>query len=605
MLDKIRKKLAIYQDNISAIDNQILGKGNFSEDELEKNKEILNNLKSEKIQVENFLKTKTDEFKIKENFWNLQKELETLKIEEKRILENKETVKEYKSKIELDIKAKEINTVYENYNSLTKKVEEKEKLSINIKNDSKIIENRLKEEKNNLEILKNSIASFEKEKDSNAVTVIERAKSQEFLNKKNEYLEKKSQESEIIRNISNANSSIEKINSILKNLETEIEENKSNLSLLVEINESHIMSKEIQIERLETKKIKDLEIKISNLKEKLDLKILEKNNLEKEILLLENNQDLLKEKQNQNLAYQLSKELQDGTPCPCCGSLEHPNIAKISDDDFKDLEQNLLHINKELTNKKIKLESLYIDEIKENIKEVEGELGSRTYEKLKQLENELMRELEALKNDREKYISNKIKFEKELERLNKEKNNSNEKISGLNMKVELHKQELSKLESHIKTLNDYFVSEDFSSENKPDYDKIDTFINNIKERENSLEKLEIEIKRVNQKRENSLIILEKLNEELSTKVSDLHKYIGEIEQLKIQEKFEKEKFENLMNSEFFDSIISVKNSLFDEEKLKTMKSFIENHEKKSAEIHGKINLTKEKLKDNSTNLEDR
>lgn len=172
------------------------------------------------------------------------------------------------------------------------------------------------------------------------------------------------------------------------------------------------------------------------------------------------------------------------------------------------------------------------------------------------------------------------------------------------MKVELNKQELSKLETHIKTLNDYFVSEDFSSENKPDYDKIDTFINNINERENSLEKLDIEIKRVNQKRENSLIILEKLNEELSTKVSDLHKYIGEIEQLKIQEKDEKEKYENLMNLEFFDSIISVKNSLFDEEKLKTMKSFIENHDKKSAEIHGKINLTKEKLKDNSTNLEE-
>lgn len=604
MLDKIRKKLAIYQDNISAIDNQILGKGNFSEDELEKNKEILNNLKSEKIQVENFLKTKTDEYKIKENFWNLQKELETLEIEEKMILGNKETVKDYKSKIELDIKAKEINALYENYNSLTKKVEEKEKISINIKNDSKVIENRLKEEKNNLEILKNSIVSLEKEKDSNAVTVIERAKSQEFLNKKNEYLEKKSQESEIIRNISNASSSIEKINFILKNLETEIEENKSNLGLLVEINESHIMSKEIQIERLETKKIKDLEIKISNLKEKLDLKTLEKNNLEKEISLLENNQDLLKEKQNQNLAYLLSKELQDGIPCPCCGSLEHPNIAKISDDDFKNLEQNLLHINKELTNKKIKLESLYIEEIKENIKEVEGELGNRTYEKAKQLENELMKELEALKNDKEKYISNKIKFEKELERLNKEKNNSNEKISGLNMKVELNKQELSKLESHIKTLNDYFVSEDFSSENKPDFDKIDTFINNIKERENSLEKLEIEIKRMNQKRENSLIILEKLNEELSTKVSDLHKYIGEIEQLKIQEKDEKEKYENLMNLNFFDSIISVKNSLFDEEKLKTMKSFIENHEKKSAEIHGKINLTKEKLKDNSTNLEE-
>lgn len=604
MLDKIRKKLTIYQDNISAIDNQILGKGNFSEDELEKNKEILSNLKSEKIQVENFLKTKTEEFKIKENFWNLQKELETLEIEEKRILEKKETVKDYKSKIELDIKAKEINTVYENYNSLTKKVEEKEKISINIKNDSKIIENRLKEEKNNLEILKKSIVSLEKEKDSNVVTVIERAKSQEFLNKKNEYLQKITQESEIIKNISSASSSIEKINFILKNLETEIEENKSNLSLLVEINETHIMSKEIQIERLETKKIKDLEIKISNLKEKLDLKILEKTNLEKEILLLENNQDLLKEKQNQNLAYLLSKELQDGIPCPCCGSLEHPNIAKISDDDFKDLEQNLLNINKELTNKKIKLESLYIDEIKENIREVEGELGNRAYEKVKQSENELMKELEALKNDREKYISNKIKFEKELERLNKEKNNSNEKISGLNMKVELNKQELSKLETHIKTLNDYFVSEDFSSENKPDFDKIDTFINNIKERENSLEKLEIEIKRVNQKRENSLIILEKLNEELSTKVSDLHKYIGEIEQLKIQEKFEKEKFENLMNSEFFDSIISVKNSLFDEEKLKTMKSFIENHEKKSAEIHGKINLTKEKLKDNSTNLEE-
>jgi len=40
--------------------------------------------------------------------------------------------------------------------------------------------------------------------------VIERAKSQEFLNKKNEYLEKITQESEIIKNISSASSSIEK-----------------------------------------------------------------------------------------------------------------------------------------------------------------------------------------------------------------------------------------------------------------------------------------------------------------------------------------------------------------------------------------------------------
>ena len=55
MLDKIRKRATIYHDKISAIDNQILGKGSFSEEELSKSKESLENIEQEKKMLKNHI----------------------------------------------------------------------------------------------------------------------------------------------------------------------------------------------------------------------------------------------------------------------------------------------------------------------------------------------------------------------------------------------------------------------------------------------------------------------------------------------------------------------------------------------------------------------
>ena len=598
MLDKIRKRATIYQDKISAIDNQILGKGSFSEEELLKNKESLKNIEQEKIKLDEILKEKTEEFKFKENILNLQKELEILEFEQKKILENKEKTLEYKRKIELDSKAKEINTIYENYMGFSLKVKEKEKLLENIKNNREIIENQLREKKNDLENTKNRIISLEKEKISATITLEERAKAQEILNKKNEYVDKASHKLEKTKNISIGNEDILEIKSILINLENDIRNTKSNLELLPEINDTHILTKEVEIERLESNRIKELELKLNNFKEKFNLKIIEQNNLIKEISALENNQKLLKEKQNKNLAYILSKELQEGIPCPCCGSLAHPNPAKTNSDNLKDIEQNLLSVEKELTNKRIKLESLYINEINENIKELESQLAGRTYFDIMKIETQLLEDLKNLKSAKEKYISDKIKFEKTLEKLNSEKNNYNEKISALNMKIEINSQELNKLHSHLELLDNYFLLENFSDNNIPNFEKVDKFINNIKTKETYFQKLEIEIKNENKQREIFFVEIESLNEKLSAKTSELQKILGEIEQLNIQEKYEKEKYDNLMKLSSFDSISTVKNSLYNETDLKLMKNFIDEQEKKSSEIQGKITLTKDKLKEN-------
>ncbi len=68
---------------------------------------------------------------------------------------------------------------------------------------------------------------------------------------------------------------------------------------------------------------------------------------------------------------------------------------------------------------------------------MDAQLGGRTYFDTKKIETQLLEELEDLKSAKEKYMLDKTSFEKTLEKLNSQMNNSNEKLSALNMKIEI------------------------------------------------------------------------------------------------------------------------------------------------------------------------
>ncbi len=62
--------------------------------------------------------------------------------------------------------------------------------------------------------------------------------------------------------------------------------------------------------------------------------------VEKEQAILETLNIQLEEQKTTNLALSLAKQVKEGCPCPLCGSLDHPNIAK-SENNNLDLEKNI------------------------------------------------------------------------------------------------------------------------------------------------------------------------------------------------------------------------------------------------------------------------
>jgi exonuclease SbcC len=138
----------------------------------------------------------------------------------------------------------------------------------------------------------------------------------------------------------------------------------------------------------------------------------------------------------------LAKELLEGTPCPVCGSTEHPSLAKAikdvpTEDELKLHKNNFDKINQEYQQKLQKLSALNasLTELENKYKEQEDKLKDILSDKLSELDirnklnntaeagKRLASELEILNKDIEKLknnISLKEKLELEIDKLNKE-----------------------------------------------------------------------------------------------------------------------------------------------------------------------------------------
>ncbi len=186
----------------------------------------------------------------------------------------------------------------------------------------------------------------------------------------------------------------------------------------------------------------------------------------------------MKRSYNNELALQLSIELEDGKPCPVCGSLNHPNVVVTSDGNVtKEIIENQQIKNDELLRELTKLETTKVNylSIKEKItKEIIG-LGGKPYSL-----DEIGIKIENLKVN----IVDESNRLEDLEKQLKDKNFKKEELLGVNSEVKLLKESFDKLNGENKRINpNNFAISDI----KLEIDKINSDVEYQKKTLNKLE----------------------------------------------------------------------------------------------------------------------
>ncbi|WP_300384927.1 SMC family ATPase [Clostridium sp.] len=344
--NELKKRIeGVQRDRYNAINSFVVdGENNILKD-LIKGKDININLVSKlfKEEVEN---SKSKENIIKESINKLKEEIENInkevtllnennrkllnkeknKSELDRLLALKEKQEEYKIDLEKAKKAVKVLVYEEGYEEKNKSLKSND-LSIKKSMENiKLIEKEMK----NLKIILEKESNKEEEKDiiikrvNEISNLKERARSYDLVKIE---VEKYLKEVKIIRNN-------------LKVKETEIQENSMKILKLNEdidkINKFKEDNKELEVNILKNNNLIDdfkslIEgilsyIKNKNLKEQIEI---EYNNSNNKYIENKNKYEELEEVLRKNQAGILARDLKGGTPCPVCGSLEHPNLAVL------------------------------------------------------------------------------------------------------------------------------------------------------------------------------------------------------------------------------------------------------------------------------------
>lgn len=360
---------------------------------------------------------------------------------------------------------------------------------------------------------------------------------------------------EIVEELKNKNNELEKKENYLKQSNNEYNQNQK------EKQELENKKEEIEQKKIELKEKEDINSKI-NIYEKIKNEI---EKLEQEKQQLEEHKKNFKkelERIEQNLfdIYKafLSNSLKKGSPCPVCGSFEHPSPYK--GEHLPTTPEKLLKKRQELQ-EKINEKEKKIEKIEQSIKKKEQEIYSiedfiKKYYKeisIKEIKERLEKDINDLKEKIEAYktkLESNAKKEKDLSKkigelegtilqlnqsigdLEKEKKDKNDQLNQMLKQRKLERndifqfykdlKEIEKLEKEIKEFNERF-------------NKIDSVINKTKEEIEelypnffNLTNQELEIQTI----KNDISKLKNEIQQLENQIQDKDREIGSLEERK-------------------------------------------------------------------------
>lgn len=184
-----------------------------------------------------------------------------------------------------------------------------------------------------------------------------------------------------------------KIKERIENIKKEIDEK---TKLLIEINNEINIIQSLKEEAskldIESLNYKAKEEKLNTLKLSIDKLINElskEKKLREDYEVLNNNYinkrkiyEALDESFRNNLAGILAKNLEEGKECPVCGSISHPNLAKLEDKDISEDEVKKAKLEEEASRKKMEVSLTNLTKIKAEINSLKNDNINKLFKEI-------------------------------------------------------------------------------------------------------------------------------------------------------------------------------------------------------------------------------
>ncbi|MBP1950757.1 AAA family ATPase [Virgibacillus litoralis] len=443
----------------------------------------IESLKEQQVESEKLKISKTQELKGAQN--NLHKgksleekylEAEFLNKEKKDLNQQADIIEQKKKELKQAKNAQKIQP-FEEQSYARRKEWQEQQTQLN-KQQEKVI--KLEEEYETISAKYNEEAEKESDREQLKETI---AKASEQLKQIGIYQEEENNARKIRKTHENLKTELDKLKEKITIRDNKIEEIENKLSDDQEITRAYY-SKSTEVEKAHqmVRKISELAKENKRLQElRADFKSVHSKyyDMQKEIERLRTNYNELEAKQREHYAALMAKQLHDNSPCPVCGSLDHPHKAEAHEeivliDELDQLQEKLQQKEKEFaafqttyTDSKSKGQSqratvnkLY-EELTEELQSIElGEINNKL-----NIWNEKVKTLTLEQNQLQKNLEEKQMFKTEQMALKQENKEFKQTFDQLTENFQKTSSSLAKIEARLDEIAKHLPPEieDFKS----------------------------------------------------------------------------------------------------------------------------------------------